>query len=105
MELVPNSAIGTFNYAHSFWRAGRALLIMEWEQGETHPDSPIEFLHWHAIELFLKAFLLSDGLSEDELRRLMATTSELLPMRRSREAFNSPRRMRASFPSCPRQMI
>lgn len=42
---------------------------MEWEQGETHPDSPIEFLHWHAIELFLKAFLLSDGLSEDELRR------------------------------------
>lgn len=69
MEIVPNSAIGTFNYAHSFWGAGRALLSMDWEKSETHPDSPIEFLHWHAIELFLKAYLLADGLSEDELRR------------------------------------
>lgn len=64
-----HSAIGTFNFAHSFWGAGRALLNLRWEHHETHSDSPIEFLHWHAIELFLKSYLLSDGMTVDELRR------------------------------------
>lgn len=68
MELIPNSAIGTFNYAHSFWRAGIALGTADWQKHETHPGSPVEFLLWHAIELFLKSFLLADGLSEQVLR-------------------------------------
>lgn len=65
---MTNSAIGTFNYAHSFWGAARALYEKEWETSETHPSSPMEFLYWHAIELFLKAFLQADGVNEDDLR-------------------------------------
>lgn len=65
---MTNRAIGTFNYGHSFWGAARALHSKEWETSETHPASPMEFLYWHAIELFLKAFLQADGLSEDDLR-------------------------------------
>lgn len=60
--------IGLFNYAHSFWGAGRALLLSDWRERETHPDSPAEFLYWHAIELFLKSFLLADGMTLKELR-------------------------------------
>lgn len=69
MEIIPYSAIGTFNYAHSFLAAGQALLKTNLPLGSTHPDSPVEFLHWHAIELFLKAYLLADGMSEDALRK------------------------------------
>jgi hypothetical protein len=68
LELIPNSAIGTFNYGHSYLGAARALFRLDWEQKETHSDSPIEFLFWHSIELFLKSFLLAEGLSEKELR-------------------------------------
>jgi hypothetical protein len=69
--LTPSTAaspIGTFNYAHSFWGAARALNTLEWEDRETHSDSPSEFLYWHSIELFLKAFLLADGVSIKKLR-------------------------------------
>ncbi len=60
--------IGTFNYAHSFWGAACALYSKEWETSETHPSSPMEFLYWHAIELFLKAYLRADGVPEDQLK-------------------------------------
>lgn len=63
------SPIGTFNYAHSFWGAAKALDTLQWAERETHSDSPTEFLYWHAIELFLKAFLLADGVPLDELRK------------------------------------
>lgn len=62
------SPLGTFNYAHSFWGAAKALDTVQWEDQETHSDSPTEFLYWHAIELFLKAFLLADGVPLAELR-------------------------------------
>lgn len=62
------SSVGTFNYAHSFWGAARALDTLDWENRETHSDSPSEFLYWHSIELFLKAFLLADGVELSELR-------------------------------------
>lgn len=68
MELIPNSAIGTFNYGHSYLGAARALFRLDWEEKETHSNSPIEFLFWHSIELFLKSFLLADGLSVQTLR-------------------------------------
>ena len=69
MELIPNSAIGTFNFAHSFWHAGSALRTGDWAQGVSHARKPVEFLYWHAIELFLKAFLLASGISETDLRK------------------------------------
>lgn len=68
MSRFADEAIGTFNYAHSFWGAARALSQLEWKDRETHPDSPAEFLYWHATELFLKAYLLADGVSPSELR-------------------------------------
>ena len=68
LEREPNSSIGTFNFAHSFWQAGSALRTREWAHGVSHERSPVEFLYWHAIELFLKAFLLADGMCEANLR-------------------------------------
>ncbi|MEM0950070.1 MAG: hypothetical protein AAGK37_21935 [Pseudomonadota bacterium] len=67
--LSDASPIGTFNYAHSFFGAAKALDRLEWEDRETHSDSPIEFLYWHSIELFLKAYLVTDGMSPSELRQ------------------------------------
>ncbi len=69
LEIIPNSAIGMFNYGHSFFEAGQALLKTNTPRHSTHPDGPVEFLHWHAIELFLKAFLLADGMSGEVLRK------------------------------------
>ena len=69
LELIPNSAIGMFNYGHSFYEAGQKLLTTNTPQKSTHPHGPVEFLHWHAIELFLKAFLLADGVSGEVLRK------------------------------------
>jgi len=63
------SPIGTFNFAHSYLGAARALDRLDWRDLETHPDSPVAFLYWHAIELFLKAFLLADGMKIAELRQ------------------------------------
>ena len=63
------SPIGTVNYAHSFLGAAKALDRLEWEDRETHSDSPTEFLYWHSIELFLKAYLLADGMELSELRK------------------------------------
>ncbi|MEM1278001.1 MAG: hypothetical protein AAGH74_15865 [Pseudomonadota bacterium] len=62
------SPIGLFNYAHSFLGAARALASSDWRSHETHPTSPQEFLYWHSIELFLKAFLLADGVSLERLK-------------------------------------
>ena len=58
-----------FNFGHSFYEAGRKLQSVDSQRNSTHPDSPVEFLYWHAIELFLKAFLLADGISVEALRR------------------------------------
>ena len=62
------SPIGTFNYAHSFLGAAKALDRLKWEDRETHSESPTEFLYWHSIELFLKAYLLVDGMELKTLR-------------------------------------
>ncbi len=67
MDRTP-TAIGTFNFANSYRQAGSALRSLEWANRVSHPRSPVEFLHWHAIELFLKAFLLASGMDEKELR-------------------------------------
>ena len=61
------TAIGLFNYAASYWRSAEAL-----EKAKvrvTHPDGPICFLYYHAIELYLKAYLRAQGHSVKELRR------------------------------------
>lgn len=61
------TAIGLFNYACSYWRSAETL-----EKAEvrvTHPNAPICFLYYHAIELYLKAYHRAQGHSVAELRR------------------------------------
>lgn len=65
-ELERTTALGLFNVATSYWRAARHL---EKEKLKTtHPHSPVSFLYYHAIELFLKAFLRHHGHTPKELR-------------------------------------
>lgn len=61
--------IGLFNYANSYWRSAEAL--EEAQLRVTHRDAPICFLYFHAIELYLKAYLRSEGHTVRELRSKM----------------------------------
>jgi hypothetical protein len=61
-----NTPIGVFNYAESYWQAARAL--QQAKVPSTHPDPPISFLYYHAIELYLKSFLRVHGHTAKELR-------------------------------------
>jgi HEPN domain-containing protein len=64
--------VGLFNYARSYWRAGcnidhdRLAKI----EGVTHPDAPITYLFYHAIELYLKAFLRLHGIKMAKLKKI-----------------------------------
>ena len=51
--------IGLYNFACSYHQAARAL--EELKLRTTHPKSPVAFLYFHAIELFLKSFLRLHG--------------------------------------------
>ena len=53
------TSIGLFNFAESYWQAANALNKVQLKS--THPDSPVAFLYYHAIELYLKAFLRMHG--------------------------------------------
>jgi hypothetical protein len=61
-----NAPIGVFNYAESYWQAARALRHAKVRS--THPNSPVSFLYYHAIELYLKSFLRMHGHTAKELR-------------------------------------
>ena len=65
-ELERTTALGLFNVATSYWRAARCL--QKEKLKTTHPGSPVSFLYYHAIELFLKAFLRHHGRTPRELR-------------------------------------
>lgn len=58
--------IGLFNYAESYWKAATALKSTKLRT--THPDAPVSFLYYHAVELYLKSFLRFHGHSAKELR-------------------------------------
>ena len=68
MNGVPASDIGWFNYAVSYLRAAQALRTLQFNA--THRDSPIEFLYYHSVELFLKAFLVLKGATEKDVKGL-----------------------------------
>lgn len=68
--------IGWANYAHSYAASAQAL-----EQNlprATHPDAVLRYLYRHAIELYLKAFLLQRGTSVAELRHQHGHNTESL---------------------------
>jgi len=58
--------LGYFNVAVAYWRAAAALDSANLRT--THPHSPVRFLYYHAIELYLKSFLRMHGHSVKELR-------------------------------------
>ena len=55
-----------FHYAHSY--AASAMKLAEVKIATSHSDAPIRFLFSHAIELYLKAYLLLQGITVGELR-------------------------------------
>lgn len=50
------TAIGLFNYAHSYWSSASELHKLK-ISNITHPKAPVYFLYVHAVELFLKSNL------------------------------------------------
>lgn len=60
------NALGLFNFGHSYWQS--ALALAEAKIRATHPDSPIYFLFYQALALFLKADLRAQGISVADLR-------------------------------------
>jgi hypothetical protein len=60
--------IGLYHYGRSYHEAARALMATK--VNSTHPYAPIDFLFFHAIELFLKSFLLSTGTSLARLEKI-----------------------------------
>lgn len=66
-EIQRETPVGWFNYAHSY--ASSAQALSEAGVDATHPEAPISHLYRHAIELYLKSFLLLRGISPEELRQ------------------------------------
>lgn len=60
------TALGLFNYAHSYWASAVALNYAAREV--SHPDAPVRFLYYHAVELYLKAFLRMSGASVKDVK-------------------------------------
>lgn len=58
--------IGLFNFAETYWTAAKALKRSK--ARSTHRESPIRFLYYHSIELYLKAFLRLHGHTPQQLR-------------------------------------
>jgi hypothetical protein len=62
------SALGLFHYARSYWHSGEALAVAK--VNVTHPQAPMSFLFYHAIELYLKAYLRGVGKTVNDLRKI-----------------------------------
>jgi len=60
-----SSPLGLYNVADSYWAA--ASFLMNHNLESTHRDSPIYFLFYHSIELFLKSYLRLNGISISDL--------------------------------------
>src|SRR4029077_3473405 len=58
--------IGYFNFAETYRTAARTLRRSK--NKATHKESPIRFLYFHAIELYLKAFLRAHDIHPYDLR-------------------------------------
>jgi hypothetical protein len=67
-EIERTTQLGLFNYARSYWRSAEHLHAAQLKL--THPTAPVSFLFYHAIELYLKAFLLSQSLTLQSLKSI-----------------------------------
>lgn len=62
------NAIGLFNFAHSY-AASAALLSKCRLVDIKHPEAPVDFLAFHAIEIYLKVFLRAKGLTVSAVKK------------------------------------
>jgi hypothetical protein len=62
------SARSYFNFAESYWLSAKALIEAQ-IKGAPNRAYPIFFLYYHAIELYLKAYLRVQGLTVDHLQK------------------------------------
>jgi HEPN domain-containing protein len=69
------TALGLFNYARSYRASADHLLSAK--LGVPHPHAPLTFLYYHAIELYLKAYLRSQGHTVAQLRQVSHNIREL----------------------------
>jgi hypothetical protein len=60
------SAIAFANFAHSY--CSSAIVLQHVEIDTTHPNSVVTYLFYHSIELYLKAYLMSQGISAQKLK-------------------------------------
>lgn len=65
-EASRTSPVGLFHHAHSY--SVSAATLTKSGIRVTHPEAPIRFLYTHAIELYLKSFLMVKGISLARLR-------------------------------------
>jgi len=56
---------GLFNNAESYWKG--AVALERAKVKSTHADSPVRFLYYHAIELYLKSYLRLQGFTVRKL--------------------------------------
>jgi hypothetical protein len=65
-EATRSRPIAYFNFAETYWTAAKALRRSRAKA--THKDSPIRFLYYHAIELYLKAHLRACDIHPYDMR-------------------------------------
>jgi HEPN domain-containing protein len=65
-EARVSTASGFFTYAETYWQAAVALHNSKFRA--THKVMPVYFLCYHAIELYLKAFLRAHDIHPYDLR-------------------------------------
>src|SRR5712671_7590362 len=70
------NAMGLFNTAEAYWKSAVTLEAAKVDSG--HAIDPVYMLYYHAIELYLKAFLRGHGLSVEELRSKFGHKTNLL---------------------------
>jgi hypothetical protein len=62
------TALGLFNYARSYRASADHLLLTKLTV--PHPQAPLTYLYYHAIELYLKAYLRSQNQTVDDLKKI-----------------------------------
>ena len=80
------TAIGLYNYACSYHSAAQALSKATFKA--THKEAPTSFLYFHAIELFLKAYLRIHGHSVREIKGTFGHSIERMRKRAKHLGFD-----------------
>jgi hypothetical protein len=69
------TALGLFNYARSYRASADHLLSAKLKV--PHPHAPLTFLYYHAVELYLKAYLRVQGYTVAQLKSVGHNVSKL----------------------------